>query len=887
MSWLANNVRAARYAHSVSRSSFHHHPGLQRLILAAPLALAALLVPAASAAAQTWTGGGTSWNTATNWSPVGVPNSGAADVNFTGNGIFYAVNILSSVSARSLSFSNSTLSYSLTSSANQTLSGVSAITVAAGVTAPQSNNLANIATGSLRFPSNPNTELASLMIANNSTAAGTTLVIGPNTVITPSNSPGGNLEVTGVGTTEISGSYRSGGVFSSLRKTGAGTLILSNPVNTYSSGTNILGGKLVLGAGTAIPTGGTVDLSGGAEFNIGSLSNTAATSIGRLFLDHGNTLFRVPSGNGDYYIDFISMWGSTIDFTGTTNFWLHLKGHPSDNGVFTNGWNTTANWIGSGTSRIQNELSVPMGIHVQAGQTPSGIDLDAGIILSNGGTNPTFVKNGDGTMRLTNPGNTANINVVEGKLRVDDMANLGSGVITVNGGTLQYGGPSATTTKNLNIEGTAAVQVSSPGTTLNYNGVMSQGSFAHLHVPGPGAGNAPSTLRINNNNFYYGNTAIYDNAILAIPTINNIGDASPIGLNLFSTGIVLGTTDTRGTLLLTGTSSVYSSNRKATLNGLYFLGGGGAFGVENAATSLTLSGPMTGAGSLIKTGAGTILLTNTSNSYSGGTYVEGGRLHVDNDAALGTSEVRIFSTATFRYNASATTGRSIVLEGGVLEAPGGISLATGRIQGQGTVIGNVANSGFMEPESSTGLLTVEGNYTQGSSGRMIIFADLLMPLGVNPRLEVIGDVTLDGTLQINLGSMGQFRGTRSFDVLDWTGSLNGTTFSTLQLPMFGGMFTWDTSQLYSSGVLTLTGPPPEADYNHNGVVDAADYVVWRKTDGNQAGFDLWRQQFGIVAGGGSGSAIGRLSDVPVPEPATAVILLLAAAVWCLWPSRAA
>ena len=74
-----------------------------------------------------------------------------------------------------------------------------------------------------------------------------------------------------------------------------------------------------------------------------------------------------------------------------------------------------------------------------------------------------------------------------------------------------------------------------------------------------------------------------------------------------------------------------------------------------------------------------------------------------------------------------------------------------------------------------------------------------------------GDAALNGILQMNLiGGMGQFRGTRSFDVLDWTGSLNGTTFSTLQLPMFGGMFTWDTSQLYTSGVLTLTGPPPRS-----------------------------------------------------------------------------
>jgi uncharacterized membrane protein len=40
------------------------------------------------------------------------------------------------------------------------------------------------------------------------------------------------------------------------------------------------------------------------------------------------------------------------------------------------------------------------------------------------------------------------------------------------------------------------------------------------------------------------------------------------------------------------------------------------------------------------------------------------------------------------------------------------------------------------------------------------------------------------------------------------------------------------------------------DYNNDGAVDAADYVVWRKNDGTQAGFDLWRTRFGATAGGG-------------------------------------
>ena len=61
------------------------------------------------------------------------------------------------------------------------------------------------------------------------------------------------------------------------------------------------------------------------------------------------------------------------------------------------------------------------------------------------------------------------------------------------------------------------------------------------------------------------------------------------------------------------------------------------------------------------------------------------------------------------------------------------------------------------------------------------------------------------------------------------------------------------------------------DYNHNGTVDAADYVVWRETDGTQAGYDTWRAHFGQAVGGGSGA----LADsAAVPEPSGILLLLV-------------
>jgi hypothetical protein len=73
------------------------------------------------------------------------------------------------------------------------------------------------------------------------------------------------------------------------------------------------------------------------------------------------------------------------------------------------------------------------------------------------------------------------------------------------------------------------------------------------------------------------------------------------------------------------------------------------------------------------------------------------------------------------------------------------------------------------------------------------------------------------------------------------------------------------------GAVSYVGTPPvglAGDYNGNGRVDAADYVVWRKNPagfgGNPAGYNTWRENFGKSAAG-SGSALAGASSVPEPS----------------------
>jgi hypothetical protein len=89
----------------------------------------------------------------------------------------------------------------------------------------------------------------------------------------------------------------------------------------------------------------------------------------------------------------------------------------------------------------------------------------------------------------------------------------------------------------------------------------------------------------------------------------------------------------------------------------------------------------------------------------------------------------------------------------------------------------------------------------------------------------------------------------------------------------------------------LTAGPALPDYNENGVVDAADYALWRNTRGqmgaglaadgnndgtvNQADYDLWRANFGKMVAPASGGAL--LSSIAsVPEPTAGILLMIGA-----------
>jgi hypothetical protein len=118
--------------------------------------------------------------------------------------------------------------------------------------------------------------------------------------------------------------------------------------------------------------------------------------------------------------------------------------------------------------------------------------------------------------------------------------------------------------------------------------------------------------------------------------------------------------------------------------------------------------------------------------------------------------------------------------------------------GTGTVIGDLLNAGTIRPGTSPGTITVEGNFTQESSGILEIELGGTEPGTGYDQLIVTGTATMAGTLNVSLydGYIPQLGD--SFTILPY-GSRSGG-FTTLNLPEG---YRWGTNYGYSGYTLTV------------------------------------------------------------------------------------
>jgi autotransporter-associated beta strand protein len=572
-----------------------------------------------------------------------------------------------------------------------------------------------------------------------------------------------------------------------MTKNGPGTLVVSNPNNTFSGGFTFNAGTLGIGANNALGTG-ALTLNGGTFKSVGgnfAIGNTPISGAGGIILEGTNTL--------------------TV-----------------------NGASTAAgtNLVNSGTLKIGNAttLGAPTNVVVNTVGVAANTTVANGAVLDLNGqqtVNEPIILNGSGI-----GGNGVLINSAAGT-----VARIGSAVssLTINSLTGDFsagatfgitggGGSGATAAANFGLTQaginlasggayttTAAptVSISAPGgggttatATVTYNSTLKLVTGLTLTNPGSGYTTVP-TITFNGGGA--GSTpaqATYNNGTFQL-------------LNVTLTAPGTGYTSAPSAVFSSGTSSVTANASSVTLATTSSIGGDG---------DIIIDGQVLGSGGLVKVGNGTVTLNGGANTYAGGTNVSAGTLVAASDGALGTGNVTGTAVATLTFNGSTTTTKNFAMGNGTitvangqtvtfngsqvssayLDGPGSYATGANGAQfinvntTQATAITSNSAADIFRNVSNSAALTVAAGVNSAGTSSTVTFNNLTN--------QGLGSVTIGANTQVNESNF-QTYGTLTINPATVTGNFSQTTLMT----------NVGTSQLgFNGGSRTFIGTPATA-----------------------------------------------------------------------------
>ncbi len=188
---------------------------------------------------------------------------------------------------------------------------------------------------------------------------------------------------------------------------------------------------------------------------------------------------------------------------------------------------------------------------------------------------------------------------------------------------------------------------------------------------------------------------------------------------------------------------------------------GGAWHVTGDSTLRLIGANInTNAADIRRDGPNARLLSDTgsSNALTGlTTNAIDGRLTLTNGASFATSapqfdnfgELTIGPSSTFTVDGTYLgTGETIV--DGMIQAITVVNDATGVLSGIGSIAANVINHGQIHPGTTSGILSIRGNFTQSANGVLDIELGGTLAGSQYDRLNVTETAILDGTLSVRL-----------------------------------------------------------------------------------------------------------------------------------------
>jgi T5SS/PEP-CTERM-associated repeat protein len=260
-----------------------------------------------------------------------------------------------------------------------------------------------------------------------------------------------------------------------------------------------------------------------------------------------------------------------------------------------------------------------------------------------------------------------------------------------------------------------------------------------------------------------------------------------------------------------------------------------------------------GPGTMTVNNGGSVFANQILIANAGGTI--GSTMTITGATSTATTSGGIWVGRFATGSLNVTAGGSV--EGGVL-----VDLQ-GTLRGDGKIFGDLENAGVVAPGNTPGTLDIDGDYTQQDGGITQIEIGGTTAGSQFDTLDITGRATLDGTLDVSLVDGFTPVINNAFEIIHADFGIFGG-FDTLSLPPLPDGRAWAIIYTGLGVFLQVQSAVIPGDFNNDGVVDTADYVVWRKTDGAPAGYNLWRTHFGQSTGNGAGGSLSAPARVPEP-----------------------
>ena len=571
--------------------------------------------------------------------------------------------------------------------------------------------------------------IGDLVIANDISGAGGVTKTGSGTArLTGNNTFSGLLDIQG-GSLEVASADNLGESEVTSTNPGGAILVIGNPVDETLE--NDVTGNLILVKDGA----GVLTLTGSNSYTLGTLINSGAVRVdgfarlgtGQVIANGGGSLILDYNGAGQLLqtTPFLTGGGAFIK-EGTGDVVMSLAS------TYTGG--TT---IREGSLGLNNGGALGTGsIQVDAGATLGIGNITLGNVITGAGS-VVKTASGQATLSADNSGFTGLLDVQDGAVELTDGRAAGSGdlniasgslvfvnsavgdttiaadisgagdlenssntrltltgnnsltgVVFISNGTLQVEGSQNVGTAAINIVGSAAqLNLHTAGSTTLSNNVLGNGSLVKT-----GSG----TVFVTGSNSYAGGTDIQQGAI-RVTDVSFLGSgaitvqqgaaldlaiAGQQTLNQTIAGAGLLRKSDTGDLTLLGnglTGGVDITGGRVIVNTSAALGGGPVSTaldtqlVFDTAGTETMCNVISGAGTLTKEGSGVLVIQN-SNTFTGGTLINEGRLGLNHGQGLGTGDV-------------------LVLQDAILSI-GGVTLAN-NVSGGGQIIKTASNTGAL------------------------------------------------------------------------------------------------------------------------------------------------------------------------------------------------